>query len=289
MRQKLKQLLRAYYARPENIAEFSKLFPNHIQSKVPEFHKEIYQEQTKLEGYVGIAAPRGFSKSTVTDLVFLLWCALNVKRHFIVLISDSFSQAVMMLESAKEEIESNELIQWLYENPSTSTWANDDIEIEGINATSEPVKVKVMAKGAGMKVRGLKYLSHRPDLILIDDLENDELVRSEDRRRKLKKWITMSVIPALAKDGCIVAIGTVLHRDSLINNILQKKDEFASWRSRKYQAITEGESLWPDRFPVGYLEQMRNDPKFPHYLGPNSFTQEMMKRSDSRRRPNYST
>lgn len=272
-----KIILRKFYAQPENIAAFSELFPAHIQSKPPAFHLELYREYTGLTGMFGAAAPRGFSKSTITDLVFLAWIALNVKRHFVPLISDTFTQATMFLDALKEEMESNEQVKWLYGDVRGPEWSAEALIIWGTNEHGGREQMKIIAKGAGMKIRGNKFRSYRPDLIIIDDLENDELVESPERRKKLKNWLIKGVLPALAKDiGCVIMIGTVLHRDSLLANIIKGKDQFAGWRRRRYQAIgDEGASLWPDRFTVDYLVGMRDNPSHPLYLGPIAFSQEM--------------
>lgn len=270
-----KAYLRDYFSKPENIDDFSLLFPDHIQTEPPQFHIDIYNDFSQLRGFAAKAAPRGFSKSTITDLVLLCWAALNAKRRFIVLISDTYGQATMLMESVKSELETNDIIRWLYEEPQGDTWTDNDIEVQGVTSEGERVPVKIIAKGAGMKIRGLKFLNFRPDLIIFDDLENDEAVRSEDRRRKLKNWLVRGVIPALAVDGCIWYIGTVLHRDSLLSNILDKKGEFASWRSAKYAAIIDGKSLWPERFTVDNLIRMRDDPSYERYIGPLAFAQEM--------------
>lgn len=273
---KAKAYLRDYFSKSENIDDFSLLFPDHIQSEPPSFHLEIYADFSQLHGFAAKAAPRGFSKSTITDLVLLLWVALHCKRRFIVLISDTYGQATMLMEAVKSELETNEIVRWLYDEPQGETWSDNDIEVYGVNNAGERLPIKILAKGAGMKIRGLKFLNYRPDLIIFDDLENDEAVQSEDRRRKLKNWLVRGVIPALSTDGCIWLIGTVLHRDSLLSNILDKKGEFSGWRSTKYAAIINSErSLWPARFSLETLTKMRDDPTFERYIGPLAFAQEM--------------
>jgi predicted phage terminase large subunit-like protein len=274
IQQKAKQnpkLIRDYFSEPENIVAFSYLFKQHIESQVPEFHKEIYTMFTELRGNKVIAAPRGFSKSTITDLVYLSWVVLHNKKNFIVLISDTHTQSTMLLDAFKQEMESNELIRWLYGEVVTDKWTQEDIEIDAPNA-----RVRIMARGAGMKIRGIKFRSYRPDLIIIDDLENDQLVMSIERRKKLRNWLKMSVLPALAKNGEVVMIGTTLHRDSLLTNAIQLKDEFKGWHAKKYQAISDdNKSLWPERFSYEELVAMRDTPNSERYIGPVSFSQEM--------------
>ena len=42
--------------------------------------------------------------------------------------------------------------------------------------------IKLEAIGSGKKIRGRKHRNWRPDLIILDDVENDENVRTPDQR-----------------------------------------------------------------------------------------------------------
>jgi hypothetical protein len=42
---------------------------------------------------------------------------------------------------------------------------------------------------AAVKLRGLRHGPYRPDLAILDDIENDELVRNPDQRDKLDNWL----------------------------------------------------------------------------------------------------
>lgn len=174
----------------------------------------------------------------------------------------------MQLATLKLEFEANQRIFWLYGNLRGDTWGTEELEFKG--------KVKVIAKGTGQKIRGLKYLQYRPDLVLCDDLENDDLVANADRRKKLKSWFLKNVIPGLARGGEIIVIGTILHFDSLLKNIIDRKDEFHGWNVVKYKAITEGKSIWPELWSVEDLNRMQHDPTFPYFIGSLVFAQEYL-------------
>lgn len=256
------------------------LFEDYVPTYPPEFHSEILDLIVDLETNKGLAAPRGFAKSTMLSLVFLAWIALHAKRRFPLLISDTFTQATILLEPFKDEMQSNELLKWIYGDIVGSKWSEDDLIVMGIDDTGNRVPVRIMAKGAGMKIRGLRFLNFRPDLVLIDDLENDEAVQSAERRRKLRNWLLRSVLPALAPNGVVVMLGTILHSDSLLKNIIENNEEFASWETGIFQALItddegEVESLWPERFATETLIAMRDDPKHPKYMGSLAFSQEM--------------
>jgi len=232
----------------EGFARF--ILRDHMDLPPAEFHKEVYKLITEGNKKVAIAAPRNHAKSTIITLAFILWCALTEKKKFIVIACDTFPQAKMFLEAIKKECEDNELLQELYGNQKTEKWSEADIELK--------IGCRIMAKGAEMKFRGLKYKQYRPDLVVIDDLENDEMVENKERREKLRRWFSGTLMPAVDKaKGQFVYIGTVLHDDALLYRILSK-DYYTDWVTRLYSAVNpDGTALWPERFSVEELEEMK--------------------------------
>ena len=81
-------------------------------------------------------------------------------------------------------------------------------------------------------------------MIILDDIENDENVRSPDQRKYLSNWFNKVVMLAGSKTTDVVVIGTILHYDSLLNNLLQKP----GYRTKKYKAVIEDNNspLWID-------------------------------------------
>lgn len=261
-----KAYLRKKFKDPKNKLIFARVcFPHHYKTKSPQFHADEF-ELLSSPNNTAIAAPRGFAKSTnlMVDDIFDI---VNANRHYIVRISDSYTQALEHIQSLQFELEYNNILTWIYGTLKTNDWAQGEF----ITSTD----VKIVAKGSGMKVRGLKYKNYRPDKIGIDDLENDEAVANKERRDKLYNWFKMGVVPALAKGGKINVIGTILHTDSLLSKMISRKDEFESWNTKKYQAITNGESIWPEMWPTEELIAMRDNPKHPRFMGSLAFSQEM--------------
>ena len=105
--------------------------------------------------------------------------------------------------------------------------------------------IKVEAIGSGKKVRGRKHRNWRPDLIVLDDIENDENVNTPEQRRKLKSWFEKAVSKAGDTYTDIMYIGTVLHYDSLLSNVLQNP----RYHAKKYRAViswSKNQSLWDE-------------------------------------------
>ena len=234
----------------EDIGEYARFFfPNHLKKQTPRFHEEILSLYLSQNKFISVAAPRGHAKSTITDLVFLSWCIVHNKARFVLLISDTYSQATLFLESLKAELEANDMLKAFYGELKSDKWSEGEIVTNGI---------MIKAIGAGMSVRGLKYLDSRPDLVIVDDLENDEQVQSLDRREKLERWFNGALIPSMADTGRLILIGTVLHYDSLLYKLLSV-DKYPEFVKRTYRAINGDRALWPEHLDLEQLETIKQN------------------------------
>ena len=240
---------------------------HHAQTKLGDLHKDWIGWMQKKR--VALAAPREHAKSTWFSLIYPLWCILYEKKKFIVLISDSASQAEDFLGAITQELETNELIIEDFGRiagyippraEEKSKW-----NAKEINTTTG---ITVIARGWKSKLRGIRKGADRPDLIIIDDIENDENVKSEDQRRKVEAVFRRSILNLGSKSTQIIMIGTILHYDSLLHNIL--KNPPPKWQTRLYRAIEEGQPLWHEWWSMERLEERREE------IGNIEFEQEFM-------------
>jgi predicted phage terminase large subunit-like protein len=112
------------------------------------------------------------------------------------------------------------------------------------------------------------------DCLLIDDpIKDREQADSPTERNKQWEWFTQVAMTRLMTAGSrVIIIMTRWHEDDLIGRLTDptnpcyNKDEAKSWKMLALPAIAEdndplgrkrGESLWPDRFPVEFLENAR--------------------------------
>lgn len=271
-----KNIYREYFRDPANLEEFAELFNSYVPTQLAGFHGELY-DYYEADGNFAGAAPRGFSKSTVTDTVYLAHRMVYARSHFALLISDTVTQAEGLLDGLKSELEGNEMLLWIYGNIQGRIWSSEGLIINAWAENGKRHLVKILPRGAGQKLRGLRFKQYRPDFVICDDLENDEMVESPERREKLANWFKRALLPALAKDiSKIIYIGTLLHREALLAKALRGEDIFAGWNRHKWQGVLDdGTSLWPERFSVDYLLGMRDDPTHSLYMGPIVWSQEI--------------
>ncbi len=238
----------------------------------PACHMEWWEVCTSKAGKVAIAAPRRHAKSTAITLAYLLACVLFRDRSYVLVISDTITQATQFLGDIKKELIDNDRIVSLFGILGFEKDTEDDVIVN----CNDGHQFRITAKGSEQKMRGLKWNNKRPDLIVGDDLENDEIVLNKDRREKFKRWFYGAVVPCLSSNGIIRIVGTILHEDSLLNNLmpsLWNKDTVqeplkiwnsnprASWRSFKYRAHTDDfqHILWPQRYTIEWFLSERRD------------------------------
>ena len=272
-RDKLRRYLLAIFKRRENIHLFGWFVARpYFPLETPLFHKEILDLiSDKNNRRIGAIAPRGHAKSTTVDMTYPMWAGCFEQEEFIVIISDTYTQAAEFINALKDEFEHNPKIKWLFGNMKGDDWQDGEFVLSN--------GIKYAAKGSGMKIRGIRHRHTRPTLMIFDDIENDENIKSAEQRQKLYHWFTKAAIPALARGGRAVIIGTILHFDSLVNKVMKQQDVFKSWQTRVFYAITTEEdgterALWPEHRSLEKLRAMRDDPSDQDFIGSITFAQE---------------
>lgn len=233
----------------------STYFPHYVRSPhKSELHKYLF---TRLPEIVAspksetdaIAAPRGEAKSTLVSQLFVLWCLVTGRKRYPVIVMDSIDQAYPMLEAIKAELQFNPRLAMDFAEAA----GQGRVWQAGTIVTRNDAKVQVA--GAGKKLRGLRHGPYRPDLAVLDDIENDEQVANPEQRDKRQAWISKTVLP-LGGAGAkfdVVYIGTILHHDSVLSRTLANP----LWRSARFKALL----AWPDRMDMWetWEELLRNE------------------------------
>jgi predicted phage terminase large subunit-like protein len=230
-------------------------FPHYFSRPSPDFHREldgIWQqgvlkgrsplapaEAKKISRLPGVrrvvAAPRGHAKSTNLTFKGTMHAVLYEYKHYPIIISDSSEQAEGFLDNIRVEFEENPAIIEDFGFLPGKVWRS--------NVLVTKSNIKLEAIGSGKKIRGRKHRNWRPDLIILDDVENDENVRTPDQRVKLDNWFKKAVSKAGDDYTDIIYIGTLLHYDSLLANTLKNP----AYRAIKYKAVisfSEADALW---------------------------------------------
>ena len=244
----------------------------------PEFHTEMWELCTSSKKHVAIAAPRGHAKSTAVTLGYGLATLLFRERKFMILVSDTESQSSLFLGNIKQQLQTNEQLIDLFgikRDSEGKVKFLKDSETDIVVEFNDGATFRIIAKGSEQKLRGLLWNSTRPDLIICDDMENDEMVMNKERRAKFKRWFTAALLPCLSDKGIIRVVGTILHMDSMLENLMPKpyakqtitlplkqySTEINKWKAIKYRAHTDDfkQLLWPQKKSVQFFKEEKRD------------------------------
>ena len=257
------KILRDRRARQEIVTKhFDYFFPiyfyRYLKYETAPFQEEIFgileDESIKL---AIIIAFRGSAKSTIVTTAYVLWSILGVQqKKFIVIHGRTEREARQYLLNIKYELEHNDLLKkdlGPFDEERNSLGNATALVIRKLNA-------KIMISSTEQSIRGMRHGEHRPDLIILDDVEDTNTVKTQEGRDKIFNWLTSEVIPAGDGNTRLIAVGNLLHGDSLLKR-LERKIESGEMSGvyREYPIIdAEEKPLWPGKYPAEeHIEEER--------------------------------
>jgi len=180
---------------------------------------------------VNLLAPRGAAKSTVAALAYPLREAVEGREPYIWIVSDTRRQAEAHLGNLKNELAGNPVLARAYPDSCGRgpVWRAGSIVLAN--------GVAIDAFGTGQRIRGRRFRAHRPTLIICDDLESDDQMRSAAARQRSRDWFQGSLMKAGTPETNVVHLATALHRDALAMRLCRTP----GWTSRVFRAILR----WP--------------------------------------------
>lgn len=240
---------------------------------IPTHHYEMWHLCTSDDTQVAIAAPRGSAKSTAITFAYVIASVIFEEHQHVLLLSANEELAIGFLNDIKIEFQENE---FLLKDPNLGIKKFiKDRETEIIVEKKNGFRFRIVVKGAGQRMRGLKWERKRPSLVIADDLEDEDTVLSQVQREKFRNWFFGVVKPIIRDKGKIRVVGTIMHMDSLLMRLMPPlKDpktiveplkiytkEKRAWRSILYRAHDEtfDHLLWPEMYPQERLQAIRQD------------------------------
>jgi len=220
--------------------------PEYIKYHTANFQKEMFEiAQDDATKAAVITAFRGSGKSTIVSLAYPIWAMLTGKKNFIVILSQNQSQAKLILTNIRAELEKNEPLMADFGpfKQIAEEWSQNTLLIEAYGC-------RITAASSGESIRGIRHRQHRPDLIILDDVEDQASTRTKDSRDKTFNWVSREVIPSGDSNTKLIVIGNKLHEDGLMMRLKKAiMDKYFSAIYREYPLLSdEGVCLWPEKF-----------------------------------------
>ncbi|MEW5804317.1 MAG: phage terminase large subunit [bacterium] len=236
----------------EDPAYFFKTYlPHYFPLEFAPFQQEFVEFSELPDEPTFIAAPREHAKSTLISFGVPLRDICLELRHFIIMISDTEDLAESFLMFIKLEIEENARIQQDFGDLRGYPWSDKDF------TTRNGIRMK--ARGAMGRVRGLRNRQYRPDRVIFDDFENDKTVKNPKLTRERIDWVREGVIPALADGYYFTYVGTILAKKSVLNFFLTCEDPKYTGKIYDAEKGTDGGPgpLWPARWSMEKLAKRK--------------------------------
>lgn len=207
-------------------------FPERFSAEFSPLHDEIFDLIDSGEKKIAIAAPRGIGKTSIVGLAKTAKNILFQQSRFIAYISQSSSSAEMQTENLKQELLANQLVKKLFGSIKSKNIIGMDETFSkrawiGSVGGNPNFSTLIYPRGSGQQVRGILHRNARPDLIIVDDLENSDTITSDEIRAKRKVWFYADLIKCVSrvdKDYQIIYIDTLKHEDSLLEDLLNASD-----------------------------------------------------------------
>lgn len=240
----------------EEYAGLDKIIENFVWYDVDDIDKARphavfrYGDDGKLLMVLGkftlLLIPRGFAKTTLTNAVNL-YNILYQECKFPLYVSKTNKHASRQLSSITKQLISNARVLAVFgnikppqRNDEGLKWSESDGFIQTLT------DIRMAAIGSGGQARGMLDDAQRPDRLYIDDLEDKESTKTDDRRADTKEWFfsdLLPVLPELDDSASAVMMSNLVHADCLAVHVMKDPQ----WTVVHFGATDiNGVPLWPD-------------------------------------------
>ena len=214
---------------------------------------------------------RAHAKSSHMDIFIPLWLKCQAPSphgegggrglNVMVVVGKSQDNANTLLADIQSELQYNRRYERDFgKQYNAGNWA------EGEFVTKDGCAF--FARGRGQSPRGLRYRDQRPDYIVIDDLDDDELCQNESRVSKLTDWVKEALFGALdGGRGRFIMVGNLISKNSVLARIAATKGVHVS-QVNIYDK--NGNVTWAEKWTKEEVQSMEE------FMGYRSFQKEYM-------------
>lgn len=206
----------------------------------PDIHRELAEllqtVATGKQNRISWSMPRGHGKSMMLSNIFPIFSIVYKLERFILIISEAESQSMKFGEWVNDQLKTNEKLRYVFGDwiaPDKKQGHKDNAEMFDNGYTM------VQMAGMGKRLRGIRFKSFRPSLVIGDDCESSQNTGTPETRQKNIDFWNKVIQPIGTPDTKFVYMGTLVHPNSLLTHIHERAD----YRSKIYSAIVS----YPDR------------------------------------------
>ena len=226
-------------------------FPKTVRQLSPAFHRDIDRAFDSMRRFIAIKIFRGGAKTSKVRMRLSKQIAYGIS-HTILLVSNSQGHSVKSLEWVKRQVEFNTNWAQTFQLKKGARWSGEDIEvIHGIDA----YPIRVLALGITGQIRGVNIDDFRPDLIIVDDADNEETTGSLEQIKKTNDLFFDALAKSLAPESEAPHAKMILLQTPIAaGDIISSCDKDPQWLTLSFGCFdANGNSRWPERWTTEVL------------------------------------
>ena len=224
-------------------------FPHYAKSKTAKFQIKAANKVLKSKKIRGLFEwARGHAKSTHFTIFIPMWLMIQEDReiNFMLVIGKSEKSAHKLLGDLQAELQYNH--RFIKDNGkqyNAGSWE------DGQFTTKQGIAF--MALGRGQSPRGIRDRQNRPDYIVFDDIDDDQMCRNEDRVNKVFDWLMEAVLGAMDMGrGRFIGVGNRIHKKSIIA-------KFAGLKGIYHTVVNalnkDGQPTWTEKYTLDEINE----------------------------------
>jgi hypothetical protein len=265
--------------RTDCVTFFGFYLEDELTQEVPDLHDEIWSELVAIVQKVNagdwtdslgaaidhlqkvFCVPRGHAKSTLIKLAVILFMRYSVL---------SFTMYVS-LTSPVAKAACKDIFNWLTSDRESTVYGKPTIhkanETEGlweltIHTPDWGLKrILLKSLGSDQQVRGTNLNSRRPQLVIVDDCEDNSTASTDESQKKHDIWLFGNMLKASAKRSVRIWVGNMINQRTMLYRISKDPD----WNPTVYGAIIRDKktgqlrALWEGMFTLeGLLKEYKD-------------------------------
>lgn len=208
------------------------LFPAYVSAGFAPHHREFWdwvwsiRKGERVRPFVAIW-PRGGAKSTSAEMATVVLGARQA-RTYVLYISGTQDQADKHVETIGSMLESSQVERFYPEMGDRLTGKYGNSRGWRRSRLRTGAGFTIDAIGLDSAARGVKVEEHRPDLLVLDDIDDQK--DTDATVEKKIATITRGLLPAGSSDVAVLAVQNVVHPNSIFARLSDGRADFLAQR-----------------------------------------------------------
>ncbi len=228
---------------------FNIYLSHYVKSETADFQKQMFAlTEDQSNKMAVVVAFRGSAKSTIMTLSYPLWAILGEQqKKFVLIASQTQSQVRQHLKNIKDELERNTLLR-----RDLGPFKEEEDEWNSYSLVIPKYNARITSISTEQGMRGIRHGENRPDLIICDDVEDSNSVKTRDGRNKTYNWLLGDIIPSGDTNTKTIIVGSLLHEDSLLMRLKEQIEQNTRDGVYKHYPLLDqnDQSIWPGKYPT---------------------------------------